>query len=107
MESFIHTFSIVTKITDGDLEKMKRAYQRNDFFWNGDTSRWVLGKYADKGLRIEIANRHKKSIQFDYIHTKKVFVIFTLYKLVYPGEKMGEIHNEREVETALKTVFKL
>lgn len=105
--SFIHTFSLVTKITDEDLESMKRVYQRNEFFWNGDTKRWILGKYADKGLRIEVMNRHKKSIRYDKAYTKKAVMIFTLYKLVYTGEKMGEIYSERDVEAALQTVAEL
>lgn len=105
MSSFIHTFSMTTKITIDDLCSLKDAY--DELFWNGDTKKYVLGKYAEQGLRIEIDNCKEKEIQFDRKYVKKVKMIFTLYKLVYPGMKMGAITEQKDIILAVKNVCNL
>ena len=79
MDSFIHTFCITTKISTDELSRLKSAY--DELFWNGDTKKHVLGKYADCGLRIEIENCKKEEIKLSLFTESMIFYVENLKEL--------------------------
>lgn len=107
MDGFIHTISFVTNISTNDFEMLKDAYK--EIFYCDEKKVHVLGKYSDRGLRIEIKNRDKeKEIKFDKKHRqKKVTMIFTIYKLLHNGKRMGAVYNKEDIIACVSQMFTL
>ncbi len=106
MNGFIHTFSLETKISYDSFIKLKEAYK--NMFWNSNKQEHIIPDYADYGLRIGIKNRCNKEIRYDKEHhKKKVTMIFTLYKLLYPGESMGQLTEKQDIIRACEKIVDL
>lgn len=106
MNGFIHTFSLETKISYDDFMKLKNTY--TNMFWNSEILGHIIPDYANQGLRIEINNRCNDEIRYDKEHhRKKVNLIFTLYKLLYPGEGMGKLTEKPDIVEAYKKIIDL
>lgn len=104
MKSFIHTFSMVTKITYEELLKLRNAYK--NIFPKG--RKYVLGIYAKNGLRLEINQCKEIECRMDKEHRLyKVNMIFTLYKLLHPDESMGMLREEGELSEAVKEICRI
>lgn len=104
MNAFIHTFSMVTKITYEELMKLRSTYQ--NIFPKG--KKYILGIYAKNGLRLEIKQCKEIECRMDKEHRfYKVNMIFTLYKLLHPDESMGMLREEEELREAVKEICRI
>ena len=65
MEEFIHTFSATTHLFKNEKDNLTRAYCE-DIFFDSNESKFVLHKYAENGLRIEIEFNSKNVILSNY-----------------------------------------
>lgn len=109
MKEFIHTFSAITYVTLSEKEQLQHAF-REDFFYNSAEKLFVISKYAEQGLRIQIKFTKKKEKQFDKQHRDcKIEWIVTPAKLIYPGETMKRLLTAEEYTQAcerLEVLFK-
>ena len=96
---FIHTFSLETKISKGDLLKLKNNYEKDGgYFHNGKKNIEVLSAYANEGIRIEFEQCEWKSIHYDpEKREKKVLLVINPYKILHPGEKYGAVQEKEEL----------
>lgn len=88
MDGFIHTFELTRRLSNEEFEKLRQAYP--ELFYNGETGEYVLGCYAERGIRIQIKRRKKDAVRYDKKHRgMEASIIVTLYKLLHTGEKLG------------------
>lgn len=108
MNSFIHTFSVDTKITNDELSKLYAAYDKGNGRMFCNDTKYVLPAYAENGLRIEIKQCQGIECQMDKEHCKyKATMIFTLYKLLHPGESMGMLTRAEEIVAAVNKICEI
>lgn len=102
MNEFIHTFSVVRYFSKQECTDFKNTYGLK-FFFNSDKHRFVLSKYADNGIRVEIIKRKDKERKYDPLHREyKATIIVTPHKLLAPGKHMGKLTSGSEIEAACK-----
>ena len=102
MNEFIHTFSVTRCFSEQEYMDFKNAYGLK-FFYNSDKHRFVLSKYADNGIRVEIIKREDKERKYDSLHRKyKATIIITPHKLLTPGKHMGKLTSGSDIEAACK-----
>ena len=81
MNEFIHTFSVIRCFSEQEHTAFKNTYGLK-FFYNSDKHRFVMSKYADNGLRVEVKKRKDKEQKCDPLHRKyKIEIIITPHKL--------------------------
>ena len=96
MNEFIHTFSANSYLFASEKDKLQEAY-REDFFYNSEERHFVLSKYAERGLRIQIKFTKNNEKKYDKKHRDcKVELIITPAKLLYPGEAMQKLFNKED-----------
>lgn len=101
MNEFIHTLSATAHLFLSEKTALENAY-REEFFYHKEKQKFILSKYIENGLRIEIAFNHKKEKQFDKKHRDcKVELIVNPAKLCYPGGTMRKLLNADEYRQAL------
>lgn len=102
MSEFIHTFSVIRYFSKQEHTDFKSTYGSN-YFFNSGKHRFVLSKYADNGLRVEIIKRDEKERIYDPLHRKyKAKIIITPHKLLAPGKQMGKLTSDSDIEAACK-----
>ena len=102
MNEFIHTFSVIRYFSEQEHMSFKNTYGLN-FFYNSDRHRFVMSKYADNGLRVEVRKREDKERRFDPLHRKyKAEIIITPHKLLSPDKQMGMLTSSTDIEAACK-----
>lgn len=107
MKSFIHTFSIKSKITAQEFNMLKNKYNNRNF-WTKGNREYALSIFADNGIRIKITPCKKIERQMDKEHCyNKVEIIVTLFKLLHPGKCMGYITNEYDIAEISKRIIQL
>lgn len=105
MSFFIHTFSLQKNAYYKQAEKIWTCY--NDMNIKQEDG-ILINHFAEEGLRIQISHRSNIAIHYDKEHKDtKIELIITPYKLLHPGNYLGEIRNRREMHTALMRVFEL
>lgn len=107
MKSFIHTFSIKSKITAQKFNMLKNKYNNRNF-WTKGNREYALSIFADNGIRIKITPCKEIERQMDKEHCyNKVEIIVTLFKLLHPGKCMGYITNEYDIAEISKRIIQL
>ena len=107
MKSFIHTFSIKSKITAQEFNMLKNKYNNRNF-WTKGNREYALSIFADNGIRIKITPCKEIERQMDKEHCyNKVEIIVTLFKLLHPGKCMGYITNEYDIAEISKRIIQL
>ncbi len=107
MFEFIHTFSAKTHLFKNEKDNLTRAYCE-DIFFDSTERKFVLHKYAENGLRIEIEFNSKAEKKYDNEHHEyKVELIITPAKLLYPGEVMAKLYTIEEYELAFEKLNQL
>ena len=102
MEEFIHTFSAKAHLFKNEKDNLTRAYCE-DIFFDSTENKFVLHKYAENGLRIEIEFNSKSEKKYDKKHREyKVELIIPPAKLIYPGRVMAKLYTVEEYELAFK-----
>ena len=100
MNEFIHTFSLITYITESEKSGLSDAY-KNSFFFEGKSKKWILSYYADKGIRCELKFNTANSKR--YTNNKETYVmeiIVTPSKLIYHGDSMKKLFEKDEIYEA-------
>lgn len=105
MKGFIHTFGVTKKISEEQFTKLKTGYANAGFFYEGDKKHWVIGCYSDKGVRLEISFCSNKERKYDKERPKKVLMVFTVYKMLHNGKKMGAIRETEDLVQAYKNMI--
>lgn len=101
MNEFIHTLSATAHLFLAEKNDLEKAY-REDFFYHKEKQKFILSKYIENGLRIEIAFNHKKEKQYDKKHRDcKIELIINPAKLCYPGETMRKLLSADEYRQAM------
>ena len=101
MNEFIHTFSVVTHLFLSEKDALERAYREN-FFYNSEERKFVVSKYSEDGLRIQIEFNPKKEKQYDKKHRDcKIELIITPAKLLYHGEPMQKLFHAEDYVRAI------
>ena len=104
MNEFIHTLSATAHLFLSEKNALEGAY-REEFFYQKEKQKFILSKYIENGLRIEIAFNHKKEKQFDKKHRDcKVELIINPAKLCYPGETMKKLLRADEYRGAIENL---
>jgi hypothetical protein len=104
MNEFIHTFSANSYLFALEKDKLQEAY-REDFFYNSEERHFVLSKYAERGLRIQIKFTKNNEKKYDKKHRDcKVEFIITPAKLLYPGETMQKLFNKEDYIKAIENL---
>ena len=107
MNEFIHTFSANAYLFVSETDKLKEAY-KGDFFYNSEEQLFVLSKYAERGLRIQIKFTKNKEKKYDKKHRDcKIELIITPAKLLYPGEAMQKLFGKEDYKNAIETLKSL
>lgn len=105
MKSFIHTFCIKTKIDNDEYRKINAVYQIEYY---SNMHKHLLNTYKDRGLRIEIFQCKEIEVRMDKDNCwNKLNLIFTTYKLLHNGNRIGEVTEKHEIEEASKKVIML
>lgn len=100
MNEFIHTFSVIRYFSAQEHSDFKNTYGSN-YFFNSDNHRFVMSKYADNGLRMEVKKRGDQERKYDPLHRKyKAKIIITPHKLLNPGKNMGKLISHADIEAA-------
>jgi hypothetical protein len=94
-----------SKIDAGDFNRLVNIYPN---IWSQGDRKYVLGEYAEKGMRITIYPCTEIERQMDKEHClNKVEIIFTMYKLLHPGCGMGCVTEGDDIIAAVKKVGEL
>ena len=102
MNEVIHTFSAVTHLSLTEKDHLTLAYY-NDIFFNGDEKIFVLHKYAENGLRVEIEFTTSDEKRYDKKHREyRAELIVTPAKLIYPNGKMKKLYTAEEYALAME-----
>lgn len=102
MHEFIHTFSVVKCFSKQEHRDFKNTYGSN-YFFNSDKHKFIMHKYANSGIRMEIQKREEKERKYDPLHRKyKAKIIITPHKLLIPGKRMGKLISKSDIEAACK-----
>lgn len=102
MFEFIHTFSAKTHLFKNEKDNLTRTYCE-DIFFDSTEGKFVLHKYAENGLRIEIEFNSKPEKKYDKEHHEyKMELIVTPAKLIYPNEVMAKLYTIEEYELAFE-----
>lgn len=100
MNEFIHTFSVIRCFSEQEHTAFKNTYGLK-FFYNSDKHRFVMSKYADNGLRVEVKKRKDKERKCDPLHRKyKVEIIITPHKLLSRDKQMGKLTSSTDIKAA-------
>lgn len=100
MYEFIHTFSMIRYFSKQEHMAFKSLYG-SKFFFNSDENKFVLSKYTDDGLRVEIKKSDNKERRYDPLHRKyKAKIIITPHKLLAPCKKMGKLTSSADIRVA-------
>ncbi len=101
MHEFIHTFSMTRFFSEQERITFKNLYGSN-FFFNSDKNKFVLNKYTDDGLRVEITESSYKDRHYhDPLNRKyKAKIIITPHKLLHPGKQMGKLTSNTDIQAA-------
>ena len=84
MNTFIHTFSVITHLYLSEKELLERAF-REDFFFNSTEKIFVLQTYTKHGVRIHIKHNPKNEKRYD----KKQSAIICSVSTRSPTSTMG------------------
>ena len=96
MNTFIHTFSVITHLYLSEKDCLEKAF-REDFFFNSTEKIFVLQTYAKHGLRIHMKFNPKDEKRFDNKHRDyKVELIITPAKLLHPNEPMHKLLSKND-----------
>jgi hypothetical protein len=102
MNEFIHTFSAKTHLFTKEKDNLTRAYH-DKIFYDSEDKVFVLHKYAENGVRIEIEFNSNPEKKYDKEHREyKVKLIITPAKLLYPGEAMAKLYTIDEYKLAFE-----
>jgi hypothetical protein len=102
MEEFVHTLSLKTHLLAEEKDNLTRAYQ-DKIFYNSKDGVFVLHKYAENGLRIEIKFNSKPEKKYDSKHREyKTELIITPAKLLFPGDAMAKLYTAEEYGRAFE-----
>jgi hypothetical protein len=97
MNTFIHTFSVITHLYLSEKNDLQQAY-REDFFFNSTEKIFVLQTYAKHGLRIHMKFNPKDEKRYDKKHRDyKVELIITPAKLLHPNESMHKLLSKMDM----------
>ena len=101
MQEFIHTFSLTRFFSKQERITFKNLYGL-EFFFNSDKNKFVLSKYTDDGLRVEIKKPSNEDRHFnDPLNRKyKAEIIVTPHKLLHPGKQMGKLTSSADIQAA-------
>jgi hypothetical protein len=101
MNEFIHTFSAKTLLFAKEKDALTRAYCE-ELFYNSKDEIFVLHKYAQNGVRINIEYTDSKKKKYDKDHREfEVELIITPAKLLYPDEAMSKLYTIEEYGLAI------
>lgn len=107
MKSFIHTFSIKSKLTAQEFNMLKNKYNNRNF-WTKGNREYALSIFADNGIRIKITPCKEIERQMDKEHCyNKVEIIVTLFKLLHPGKCMGYVTSKDDIVEVSKRIIQL
>lgn len=102
MNEFIHTFDVTRPFSEREHMDFSITYG-SKYFYNSDKRKYVMSKYADNGMRIEVMKRKDKERNYDPQHRKyKVRIIITPHKLLAPAKQMRKLTSRSEIEAACK-----
>ena len=102
MDEFVHTFSAITHLSLEEKDHLTLSYH-NDIFFNGDEKIFVLHKYAENGLRVEIEFTTSDEKRYDKKHREyRAELIVTPAKLIYPNGKMKKLYRAEEYALAME-----
>lgn len=105
MSFFIHTFSLQKNAYYKQAKKIWTCY--NDMNIKQEDG-IIINHFAEEGLRIQISHRSNIAIHYDKEHKDtKIELIITPYKLLHPGNYLGEIRNRREMHDASMRLYEL
>jgi hypothetical protein len=94
-----------SKIDAGEFNKLVSMYPN---IWSKGNRNYVLGDYAENGMRITIYPCTEVERQMDKEHClNKVEIIFTMYKLLHPGCSMGYVTEKEDIIAAVKKIGEL
>lgn len=109
MQEFVHTFSMVRSLSEQEHQNFKCTYG-SKYFFNSDKKKsnkgkknlkFVLSKYADDGLKVEVRKRKYEDRNNDPLRREyKATIIITPHKLLSPGKQMGKLTNIADIQAA-------
>lgn len=113
MQEFIHTFSMKRCFSEQEHQNFKSTYGSKYFFNSGKKKakrklKFVMSKYADNGLKVEVKRRKYKEIKYDSLSRQyKATIIITPHKLLTPGKQMGKLTNSTDIQAACKRLINI
>lgn len=113
MQEFIHTFSMKRCFSEQEHQNFKSTYGSKYFFNGGKKKakrkpKFVMSKYADNGLKVEIKKRKYEEIKYDSLSRQyKATIIITPHKLLTPGKQMGKLTNSADIQAACKRLINI
>lgn len=113
MQEFIHTFSMKRCFSEQEHQNFKSTYGSKYFFNGGKKKakrkpKFVMSKYADNGLKVEIKKRKYEEIKYDSLSRQyKATIIITPHKLLTPGKQMGKLTNSTDIQAACKRLINI
>ena len=113
MQEFIHTFSMKRCFSEQEHQNFKSTYGSKYFFNGGKKKakrklKFVMSKYADNGLKVEVKRRKYKEIKYDSLSRQyKATIIITPHKLLTPGKQMGKLTNSTDIQAACKRLINI
>lgn len=113
MQEFIHTFSMKRCFSEQEHQNFKSTYGSKYFFNGGKKKakrklKFVMSKYADNGLKVEIKKRKYEEIKFDPLSRQyKATIIITPHKLLTPGKQMGQLTDSTDIQAACKRLINI
>ena len=104
MKEFIHTFSFITHLHLAEKDILQSTF-KEEFFYNSKEQHFVLSKYAERGLRMEMKFNPKKEKRYDKKHRDyKIEWIINPAKLLYPNTTMKNLYTAEEYHSACEAL---
>lgn len=113
MQEFIHTFSMKRCFSEQEHQNFKSTYGSKYFFNGGKKKakrkpKFVMSKYADNGLKVEVKRRKYEEIKYDSLGSQyKATIIITPHKLLTPGKQMGKLTNSADIQAACRRLMNI
>lgn len=113
MQEFIHTFSMKRCFSEQEHQNFKSTYGSKYFFNGGKKKakrkpKFVMSKYADNGLKVEVKRRKYEEIKYDSLGRQyKATIIITPHKLLTPGKQMGKLTNSADIQAACRRLMNI
>ena len=96
MKEFIHTFGLQTVISEPQKKALEDAFSQSSYYNHTDEV-FVLSKYVNQGVRIEIKYRTAKEKRYEKKHRDfNVRIMVTPAKLLYLEQPMSRLYSARE-----------